>query len=189
MYSILDNDKGKREKTRKGYEGVQFREGRLGKTSLKWYLSKKVAGGATWVNGGRPVQAEGTARADAQCQKHSRLVEDQQGEEGNGRHEDKVVRRNVIWGLGRLFVRTLALYSKWHRNLGYFEHISDTIQPVLQNHSGKSQLRRVPGDRDRSKEVDTIVQSLDQGGYGRCGKKHLDSENTWRCRCWNFLMD
>lgn len=40
------------------------------------------------------------------------------------------------------------------------------------------QLRRAPGDRERSKEVIRVFQSLDQGGYGRCGKRHLDSENA-----------
>lgn len=39
------------------------------------------------------------------------------------------------------------------------------------------ELRRVPGDKDRSKEVD-IIQSLNQGDHCSCAKKHLDSENT-----------
>ena len=142
-----------------------------------------------WVNGGRFVQAEGIARENVWCWETSWLVWEPERRMWLRREHQEM--RSGPWE-GKLFVglvgffRTLALCSKWDRNLDNFEHINGKIQHASQNHAGF--WVKYLGGKDRSKEMAAVVQSLYQVGYGQCGKKHLDSGSTWRYRCWYFSM-
>lgn len=80
--------------------------------------------------------------------------------------EDWMVRRNIASGLGRLFVRSLSLYSEIEIWISLSKltrfNLFDRITLAFE-------LRRVPGDKDRSKEAD-IIQSLNQGDHCSCAK-------------------
>lgn len=115
----------------KSKKGFSFKKGEkkvLTEVRFEW---KKNEGRCHMSNGGRSVQVEGLAKANAQCQENSWLV---RGLARRLRRHFQGIssgwwKEKAFGGLVG-FIRTLVLYSKWDMNL------DNKIQHVSKNHAG-----------------------------------------------------